>query len=308
MADEIRVDTGMGTITRTPLLRRTAWGAIFAGTFVALACQLLLTALGIAIGAATINPAREAGNPAEGLGIFTGIWWLITALMSLFAGGLTCAWLAGFPRIMDGVIHGLVVWGLTAALSAWLLTTSAATLIGGAMGTLQTAAMSPAAGPAYRDVAGAENLDRRLEQWAEDARRALTRTDPSSSPIGVDQETQSILDQYLSGRAPVTEADRLAAVNALADRKDMEREKARQVVNDYLAHQSGTMPSGQGGRLFATPERHRAERAAQATANAVTNAAVWTFFAMLLGLGAAAAGGAVGRPQYLLDERRTLVP
>jgi hypothetical protein len=324
---EIRVETGTGTITRTPLLRRTAWGAIFAGTFVALACQVLLTALGVAIGAATINPSTESGNAASGVGIFAGIWWLITGLISLFCGGLVTAWLAGFPRWVDGMIHGVVVWGLTLALSMYLLTTSAASLVGGAMGTLQSAMMSPATQQVYQDVASNSGsgggLEQTVDQWTHQAKDTLTQNDTSSSPLGVDEKTQAILDQHLGSSTQITETQRQAAIQALVDDKDMDKAKAQALVAEYEQLKQGTppdqiKPQDQGSRqasnpgqnrILAAPEQHRVERAAQGAANFVANAAVWSFFALLLGLCAAAIGGAIGRPQYLLEDhgRTTLV-
>lgn len=66
--------------------RRASWAAILAGVTVALATQLLLGVLGLAIGASTIDPLR-GDTPTRGLGIATGLWFLLTGLASLFAGG-----------------------------------------------------------------------------------------------------------------------------------------------------------------------------------------------------------------------------
>ena len=80
-------------------IRRISWGAIFAGLIVTLVCQILLTMLGVAIGAATIEPIQEQ-KPLEGLGTGAALWWITpftpatAALMSAvivlmgFLGGL----------------------------------------------------------------------------------------------------------------------------------------------------------------------------------------------------------------------------
>ena len=64
------------------LVRRVSWGAIFAGLVVTIVIQLTLTLLGVAIGAATIDPLRER-NPAEGLGVSSAIWLTVSALISI---------------------------------------------------------------------------------------------------------------------------------------------------------------------------------------------------------------------------------
>jgi hypothetical protein len=284
MADEIRVDAyGAGAATRGPLLRRTAWGAIFAGTFVALSCQLLLGSLGLAIGAATVNPAREM-NPAEGLGVGAGIWLLVSALISLFAGGLVTSWLAGFPRMWDGMIHGLVVWGLTVALSAWLVTTSAASFAGGALGTLNTAMSQPA------------SSDSPLGALRERASEAI---DNSQNQSNLPPDVRQTLRREIGSARNISNQERQRAVQTLTNEHGMPRYVAEDMVNEYLNTQS------RGGSIYGSPEDR--DQAAQGAANLVTNAATWTFFAILLGLAAAAAGGAIGRPQYLIDDRRVVV-
>ena len=93
------------------VVRRTSWGAIFAGAVVALVLQLLLTLLGIAVGSQAVEPTQEAA-PLSGLGLGAGIWWVVSGIISLFAGGWVAGRLASFPRPLVGGLHGLVVWGL----------------------------------------------------------------------------------------------------------------------------------------------------------------------------------------------------
>lgn len=284
MAEEIRVDTyNTGIVNRGPLLRRTAWGAIFAGAFVAIASQMLLTTLGVAIGAATVNPSTEA-DPAAGIGIFAGIWWLVTALLSLFLGGLVTAWLAGFPRWVDGMLHGLVVWALTMALSAWLMTTTASNILGGAMGTMQSAMQSPAT----------QNLTDQgsLESLRREARSMLGGGDQQ-----VDPQARQIIARHIPDPQNASPDQRQRAVSDLMMAQDMPRNQAQDQVSAYV--------SG-GGAVLGSPEQTpgEAREMGEKAANTLTSAATWTFFALLLGLGAAALGGAIGRPHIDHDEVR----
>jgi len=110
--------------------RRISWGAIFAGVVIALVVQLVLGILGIGIGASTIDPLTE-GNPVSGVGVGAGIWFAVSLLIALFAGGYVAGRLAGIPHRQDGLLHGLLTWGLTTLLTFYLLTTTVGGLIGG---------------------------------------------------------------------------------------------------------------------------------------------------------------------------------
>lgn len=110
--------------------KRTSWGAIFAGTVVVLATQLLLSMLGIGIGASTINPLTEQ-NPVSGLGTGAAIWFGISTLISLFLGGWVAGRLAGVPLKTDSMLHGLLTWGLSTLLTFYLLTSAIGGLLGG---------------------------------------------------------------------------------------------------------------------------------------------------------------------------------
>lgn len=114
----------------TAIVKRISWGAVIAGVAVVLATQLLLSMLGIGIGASTISPTTEQ-NPTQGLGTGAAIWFGISTLISLFLGGMVAGRLAGMPLKMDSALHGLLVWGMSTLLTFYLLTTAIGGLIGG---------------------------------------------------------------------------------------------------------------------------------------------------------------------------------
>src|SRR5436190_6862240 len=111
--------------------RRISWGAIIAGLIVALVTQILLAMLGVAIGAATIDPIQEQ-RPLEGLGTGAAIWWIVSSLISLFLGGCVAGRLAGVPRKGDGALHGIVMWGAATLITFLLVGTAIGGLFGGA--------------------------------------------------------------------------------------------------------------------------------------------------------------------------------
>ena len=112
--------------------RRISWGAIIAGLIVSLVCQILLTMLGVAIGAATIDPLNEQ-KPMEGMGTGAAIWWLVSGLISLFLGACVSGRLAGMPRKGDGALHGIIMWGTATLITILLFSTALGGVLGGAM-------------------------------------------------------------------------------------------------------------------------------------------------------------------------------
>jgi len=124
---------GYPVVTSAPgLQRRISWGAIIAGLIVTLVCQIVLSMLGVAIGAATVNPVSEQ-QPMENLGTGAAIWWVVSSLISLFLGGCVAGRLAGVPRKADGALHGLIMWGTVTLITILLLTTALGGVLGGAL-------------------------------------------------------------------------------------------------------------------------------------------------------------------------------
>ena len=102
------------------------WHAIVAGAVVASAIGVVFAGFGAALGLTALSP-----QPGEGSGrlslILTGLWALITILVSYGAGG----YIAGrMRRRVDNAtpdevaardsIHGMVVWGLGVLIGAWI--------------------------------------------------------------------------------------------------------------------------------------------------------------------------------------------
>ena len=93
------------------------WGPILGGLLVAIATQLILSALGAAIGL-TVG---ASGTGAGAVGIGVGIWTIISFLIALFLGSWVAAAGAGPMNKKTAMLHGLILWATTLALSAWLL-------------------------------------------------------------------------------------------------------------------------------------------------------------------------------------------
>ncbi len=97
------------------------WGPIVAGLVIALSTQLVLSALGIAIGLTSIGDSGAPRSEAPGVGMNIGIWSIISLLISLFVGGWITGRTSGRMNRNTALLNGLILWASTLALSAWLL-------------------------------------------------------------------------------------------------------------------------------------------------------------------------------------------
>jgi hypothetical protein len=97
------------------------WGPILAGLVTALSTQLVLSALGVAIGMSSIGGSGAPRSAAGGVGSGIGIWSIISLLISLFIGGWIAARSAGRMSRNAALLNGAILWASTLALSAWLL-------------------------------------------------------------------------------------------------------------------------------------------------------------------------------------------
>jgi hypothetical protein len=110
---------------------RVAWGAVVAGSLVALAVGLVLAILALGLGLGAVDVV--SGDDAES-GTITGavgVWWTVSALLSLFVGGWVAGRIAGGPFEPRGVFLGVLVWALVTLASLYVLTTTVSTVLGG---------------------------------------------------------------------------------------------------------------------------------------------------------------------------------
>jgi hypothetical protein len=100
---------------------RVRWGPIIAGLVVALSTQLVLSALGAAIGLTNISDSGAPRSNADNVGAAVGIWSIISLFISLFVGGWTTTRACGPINRSTALLNGAILWASTLAISAWLL-------------------------------------------------------------------------------------------------------------------------------------------------------------------------------------------
>jgi len=105
---------------------RVQWGPVFAGMVVSLTTILILSVLGLAIGASALDQNADMSD----WGTAAGLWAAATILIAFFLGGLVAAKTAAVGGPGSGMINGLVSGAATLLLMIWLTTVGLTGLIG----------------------------------------------------------------------------------------------------------------------------------------------------------------------------------
>jgi hypothetical protein len=95
---------------------RVQWGPIVAGLATTIGTMVLLTVLGLAIGASVLD--RNA--PGEEIGTWAAIWGAASAIVAFFLGGVVAAKSAAVAGPGTGMLNGLMVGFAAIALILWL--------------------------------------------------------------------------------------------------------------------------------------------------------------------------------------------
>lgn len=97
------------------------WGPIISGLVVALATQLVLSALGAAIGLSSLANSGAPRSNAGDVGLGVGIWSIISLLIGLFAGGWVAARASGPMNRSTALLNAAILWATTLTIGSWLL-------------------------------------------------------------------------------------------------------------------------------------------------------------------------------------------
>jgi len=263
--------------------RRISWSAIFGGVVLIIAVQFLLSMLGFAIGLGTVDINAGSTPDASSIGIGAGLWWVISGIIACAFGGYVSAWLAGIEIRWDGMLHGLITWGLAMLLALYLLTTAAGGLIGSGFSALGSVTSAAGSGikEAAQPVAQATGMTPDVLQQQAQAYLKPTNPDPATmSREDAQKEVAANLATYAKGGSDAAAAkERVIAIMAAQQR----------ISHDDAAKQfDDTQAKLQQARDQAT---QTAKTAADTTARAASKTSFATFGYLLLAAIAAAAGG-----------------
>jgi hypothetical protein len=293
-------------LTPPSLSRRVSWGAIFAGFFVTMVVQIMLTLLGAAIGLASLEPFREP-HSGQKVAIASGIWLLASGLISIWIGACVAGRLCGGPQRADGLIHGIVAWSVSTCATLALLATAVGTAIGG------TAALLGGAlelGNLTKNEAATTSLQEQVQSLFPQSGATLAPTGRSeqgapnpTSDQGAQQPSGKLNDiaqkdpqlsaalsemQKKGGAAQATE-ERDKVVSMLTSKYKMDQQQAANAVQQW------DQESQQRGQQT----EQKVQQAATAATRGLESGALWGFIALILGLIFAAWGGWAGTASLL---------
>jgi hypothetical protein len=271
------------------VVKRMSWSAVFAGVVVVLIIQLALSLLGIGIGMTTVDPQQQGGTPgATTFGIGAAIWWIVTTLIAVGAGGWVAGRLAGMPRRIDGLLHGLITFGFATLLLFYLVTSTAASLIGGtfsAAGNVLSAAGQGAGGLAGQ--ISSQVSDQALSTVRQEIEAALREAGVDPQRVNLEQEAREIGRQLIQGELSQEDLERTAT--EMARRTGIPPEQARARLQEWQQSYQQAMDQAE----------QQARQAADVAASTASQAGIWSFVALLIGGVAGAVGGMIGTPRDL---------
>jgi len=278
--------------------RRISWAAIFGGVILIVALQVLLSLLGAGIGFGTVD-ARSGTTPdASNLGIGAGIWWIVSSLIALASGGYVAAWLAGIESRWDGMLHGLVAWGIATLLVLYLLTSAVGGILGGGFSALGSVVSSAGSGikSAAQPLAQAAGVTPDMLQQQAQAYLQPVNPDPASmNPQDAQKAIVTNLATYAKG-GPDAAAAKERIVNIMAAQQKISHDQAAKQFDDAQAK----LQQEKQQAIAA------AKTAADTAAAAASKAAFGGFVIFLIGAVAAALGGSFAVENRSVMTRRVV--
>jgi hypothetical protein len=329
--------TARADVGTPSLFRRVSWGAIFAGVIIALVVQLILSLIGAGAGLSAADPIHHDSPDASSYGMGAAVWWGVSSVLALFAGGWIAGHLAGAPGRTDAMLHGLVMWGLASLLGAYLVASAVSSIVKG--GAAAAGAVTAAAGTGIAAAAGPVADQAKQELQANgitmdslkgQAQQLLAQTGkPALQPDAIKQQANGAANQLnnaaqnqangdngedvqavaqriiASGSDTVQQADRQALVNVVVARTGASQQEAEQRVDTWITQYQQTKAKLAQAKAEAEA---KAREAADATAKAAAKAALGSAIGLILGAMAAALGGALAGRRYVVVVRDNVSP
>jgi hypothetical protein len=253
-----------------------SWGAIIAGAVVASALSLALLMLGAGIGLVSVSPWSNNNVSVTTFGILAAAWFIAVQLFASGVGG----YLAGRLRtrwvsVHTDEVYGLIVWGVGAIVTAWLLTSGAASVVSGAAhagGSALEAAGTAAGGPAAQAAGQAASSEGSSAAYFTDMLFRADHPDTSGDPAAARAEVGRILvTDALSGEMPA--ADKAYVAQVVAARTGLSQADADKRVSEVVEQAKNAKDKA----------IETAKAAADAARKTGVYVALWAFISLLIG-------------------------
>ncbi|MGA8586192.1 MAG: hypothetical protein WB715_20575 [Roseiarcus sp.] len=270
-----------------------SWGAIIAGAVVASALSLALLMLGAGIGLVSVSPWSNNNVSVTTFGILAAAWFIAVQLFASGVGG----YLAGRLRTrwvsvhtdevyFRDTAHGLIVWGVGAIVTAWLLTSGAASVVSGAAhagGSALEAAGTAVGGPAAQAAGQAASSEGSSAAYFTDMLFRTDHPDTSGDAGAARAEVGRILvTDALSGEMPA--ADKAYVAQVVAARTGLSQADADKRVSEVVEQAKNAKEKA----------IDTAKAAADAARKTGVYVALWAFISLLIGAFSASFMATVG--------------
>ena len=234
-----------GTADRGGHASAVAWGAIFAGAAAAAVLSLILVILGTGLGLSSLSPWAQEGASAKTLGVATGVWIIVmqlasSALGGYIAGRLRTRWLNVDPDevVFRDTAHGFLAWAVATLLTAWLVSSTLASVVsGGVQAGAKVAGGAANAAASGAAAAGGEEAKSDGDPMAyfTDQLFRSSKPRPAGSHQAATTEVTRILGNGLAaGKLPPEDSRYVAQV--VSQRAGVSQQEAEKRVNDVFAN------------------------------------------------------------------------
>ena len=278
--------------------RRISWAAIFGGVILAVTLQITLSFLGSGIGLSQVNLNNGNTPTASSFGIGAGIWWIVSSCIALLVGGYVSAWLAGIETRFDGLLHGLITWGIAMMLVLYLLGSAIGGIVGGGfsilggVGKVAGAGVGNAAAPMAQAAGVSPDM---LQQQAQGYLQPANVDPTTMSPQQAQKDVATNLVTFAGGGAGAPAA-KARIVDDMAAQMHVSHEQAEQKFDtDQAKLQQTRNEAVQDARI-----------AANRSASAAAAGSFGAFVMLLLGALFAAIGGALAVQRRVRSNRRMI--
>ncbi len=300
-------------------LRRVSWGAIFAGTAVAVVVQIMFTLLAISFGLAMVDPRTES-NPMSGVGTMVGIWTALGALVAFFVGGWVAGRMAGTAEKFESTLHGVVTWAVVTLIVCWTMTSALGSILNTATSALGSALRVAGQGisAVVPDNASLPNVSGQqvmgtaqtflqemgispatVNQYLATSQQQLgdAATAAATNPQQAYNEIATALTNIAQRGGNIAQTVSTEdAANVIAKNTGMSQEKANALAQQWKQRIEQANVSGRAQQAVDQVQTGLA-KAGDVVAGGISSAAAWAFVSIFIGLIAAAVGGMLAAPK-----------
>lgn len=276
------------------------WSSIIGGTVAAIGIHILLTALGVGAGLAVFTPMTDS-NPIANFSMGAAIIWTLSALVALWFGGFVAGRFSHSRH--SGFVHGILVWSLTMIITLLLLSMGTGMVLGGALKILGEGlgiggkVAAPVAGEMIKDAARRNGVQ--ISSFIDEGVQSVPANGAPRVSIRAKREIGfAVTRLFAPGNDVSSVENRAAAVKALVVYANMSEADATKTVDEWTVSYNNL--NAELDRVKAVADQRARETADKAASN-LSSAAIWSFFALLIGLLVTSLGGSYGAKHALFS-------